>query len=228
MAHAEQRGQPPRLRELGGRIGLGVGGHQESRRRRARPWRRARGRSSPRRRRTPRSRGSSRAGASTSRSYLASSVVGSAIACPYPSIASGELRQRHHRPRAHVRDDLGGGQRAEPPARRQVEALAQPEEHPAGVEIARARGVDHRRARGARRSRATSSPAHDHRALLAAGERGDLAVPGAPLASAPSKSLDLVQRADLGLVGEEDVHVVLDQVEERLAVPLHAERDPTA
>ena len=33
----------------------------------------------------------------------------------------------------------------------------------------------------------------------------------------------LIQRADLGLVGEQDVDVALDQVEEGVAMPVHAE-----
>src|SRR5258705_10427330 len=65
--------------------------------------------------------------------------------------------------------------------------------------------------------------AHDHRAVGAAGERGDLAVP-AHAGEGGVEAVDLVERADLRLVGEQDVHVVLDEVEEGLAVPTHAER----
>jgi hypothetical protein len=36
--------------------------------------------------------------------------------------------------------------------------------------------------------------------------------------------VDLVERADLGLVGEQDVDVVLEQLQERGAMPIDAER----
>ena len=54
---------------------------------------------------------------------------------------------------------------------------------------------------------------HDHRALLTPGERRDLAVVLHALQRVV-ELVDLVERRDLGLVGEQHVDVVLDQLEE--------------
>ena len=40
--------------------------------------------------------------------------------------------------------------------------------------------------------------------------------------------VDLVERRDLGFVGEQDVDLVLDELEELVAVPVDAEAGPTA
>ena len=54
-------------------------------------------------------------------------------------------------------------------------------------------------------------------------ERGDLAA-AADLLERVVELGDPIERGDLGLVGEQDVDVVLDEVEELVAVPLDAER----
>ena len=68
-----------------------------------------------------------------------------------------------------------------------------------------------------------AAPVHQDGALGAPGQRGQLAVP-AHVRQRRVEVAHLVERADLELVREEDVDVVLDQVEEGGAVPLHAER----
>ena len=97
-----------------------------------------------------------------------------------------------------------------------------PTRNPGGVEIAGAGRVD-QRLDGMRIDHVHLLARHDDRAALAARERGHLAAP-AHLLQRGVEVPRLVQRADLGLVGEQDVHVVLDQVEERVAVPVDAER----
>src|SRR4029077_10821454 len=124
----------------------------------------------------------------TSRSYLAVSAV-SAIAAiraparparpaaPWGAREPGRthLAKRHKGARPHGVDALGGAQRAEPPARRQVESLGEPVEHSRGVEIARAGGVDHRLDR-MRLDHVHPIALHQDRALRAPGQRGQLAV----------------------------------------------------
>jgi nitrate/nitrite transport system ATP-binding protein len=123
---------------------------------------------------------------------------------------------------SQVGDHLAGGHGRHLPGRGQVGAPSPPGEEAGGVEVARSRGVDHR-GRHDRHVDALTLGGEDHRAPLGAGQACD----GAVAAHAPRRLLevvDLVQRADLGLVGEEDVDAVLDELEELEAVAVDAER----
>jgi hypothetical protein len=96
------------------------------------------------------------------------------------------------------------------------------EEEPGGVQVAGPGGVDDARYRLGRDAVGVVAHQH-HRPLLAPCEHGDLAAP-AYGALGLCEVLDLVERADLLLVGEQDVDVVLDELAEFVAVTLDAER----
>src|SRR5262245_29268025 len=156
---------------------------------------------------------------SSSRSYLAASAgswfMRSSEHWP------GQPGERDDRPRTHVTDDLGGGQRSESCAGGQVEPPAHPVEYSRRVEIACA-GRVHHRAHRMRDDCMDLAAADQHRALRAPSESRELAMS----AYVPESGVEighLVQGADLGLVREEDVHVVLDEIEERRAVAVDAE-----
>ena len=119
----------------------------------------------------------------------------------------GELRQRHRGAGAEVGDDLGRGQRAEAAAGREVVAVGEAVQEAGRVQVAGARGVDDSRSTGSASMTCTSSRADDDRALLAAGEGRDLAVL-ADLLERVVEVVDLVERADLVLVREQDVDLV--------------------
>src|SRR5262249_35694980 len=143
--------------------------------------------------------------ASSSRVYFASS------AASMTSERSGHVGQWRLGPGADVGDHLGRRERAEPAARRQVHPAAQSEEKTGRVEVARPGGVDD----GVDRMDADDVhvPAtDDDRAALAARERRDLAVL-AHLLQRGVEIVGLVERADLDLVLEQDVHVPLDPIE---------------
>src|SRR2546422_4601349 len=184
---------------------------------------------------------SSSRSASSSRAYFASSAGVMRVA---PSITGSPRRrtpqlalpsqarlaverlgshchQRRHRARADVRDDFGRRQRAELTTGREAQPPAQAEEKAGRVEVARARRVDHR-LDGLRVDHVHLAAADDDRAARAAREGRDLAV----TADALQRGVEvahLIERADLDLVGEQDVHVVLDEVEEGGAMPVDAE-----
>ena len=139
--------------------------------------------------------------------------------------SSSERRQVGERrlgPGAEVADHLGGRQRAEAARGPEVVAVGEPEQEAGGEEVAGAGGVDDAL------DRAGVDHVHlvagdDHRALLAAGERRDLAL-ARHLLQGVVERVDPVERRDLVLVREQDVDVVLEQVEELVAVALDAER----
>ena len=99
--------------------------------------------------------------------------------------------------------------------------MGEPEQEPGGVEVAGAGGVDDLGDR-MRVDDVHLVARHDQRALLAPCERRDLAVVVHALQRVVELS-DLVQRRDLDLVREQHVDVVLDELEELVAVPVDAE-----
>ena len=103
----------------------------------------------------------------------------------------------------------------------EISAMRQAEEEAGGIEIAGAGGIDQPRHRG-RRDRQRGASRHDDRALLAPRQGRDLAM-AAHGAERRVEILGLVERADFGLVGEEDVDMAGDERAELGAVALDAE-----
>src|SRR5260221_4533106 len=100
--------------------------------------------------------------------------------------------------------------------------MRQAEEETASIKIAGAGGVDDLRDPGCLDYMGMVG-GHDNRAPLAAGQRGDVAIP----AHQPHRLVEilgLVERADLRLVGEEDVDMVADEVAELGAMAADAKR----
>ena len=134
----------------------------------------------------------------------------------------GEIRELRFRPRAEMRDDLGGAQRAELGAMRHVLAAGEAIEEARGEEIAGTGGIEDLRDRRGRDFDAILA-GEDFRAFLAARQHRDLGL-AAHRGGGLLEILRLVERADLGLVGEEDVDMAADQVAEIGAVAIDAER----
>ncbi len=120
-----------------------------------------------------------------------------------------------------MRDDLGGHDAAETAAGSKVAAMGVGVEEAGGVGVAGAGGVD------------DGDPlfgvddvhfvaADDDGALLAAREAGDLGM-AADVLQGFVEVGDLVEGEDLSLVGEEDVDVVVDQLDELVAEAVDAE-----
>src|SRR5439155_284402 len=131
-----------------------------------------------------------------------------------------QLGQRYLRTCPDVGDDLGWGHGLEPAAGSKVRSAAQTEEKSGRVQISGAGRVDERLDWMSVDDVDLVAP-DDHRASRAPREGRDLAV----LASVLERSVevvDLVQRADLGLIGEQDVDVALDELEERVPMTVHA------
>ena len=133
-----------------------------------------------------------------------------------------QLRQSALGAGADMADDFGGAQTADPAANGQRQPAGQAVEKPAGIEIAGAGGVDDAR------HRCGFDPmllavGQDDAALCAAGQRGDrdMAAHGG---GGGGEVRGLVERADLDLVGEQDVDVAGDKVAEVGAMTLDAER----
>src|SRR5438445_8230638 len=106
-------------------------------------------------------------------------------------------------------DDLARAEAAEAPAGREVPTVRQAEEEAAGVEIAGAGRVDDS-CDLARLDDMGMRARDDNRAMLAAGQRGDLAQPAhGGDRRIPLRRLE--HRAELGLVGEEDIDVLLEK-----------------
>src|SRR5229473_1764367 len=120
-----------------------------------------------------------------------------------------EFLERGFRASAEMADDLGGAEAAEARAGGEVAAMRQPVEEAAGVEVAGAGGVDQPR-HLLRRDRVRGAGGDDDRSFLAARQRGDLAM-AAHFARRRVEIRGLVERTDLGLVGEFDVVVGWDE-----------------
>ena len=134
----------------------------------------------------------------------------------------GELRQIALGAGADMADDFGSAQTADPAADGERQAAGQAVEETAGVEIAGPGGVDHPRHRRRRDQvlfarRSITLPGG------AAGQRRDRDM-AAHRGRRGGEILGLVQRADLDLVGEQDVDMPVDQIAERGAMALDAER----
>src|SRR5260221_11590755 len=99
-------------------------------------------------------------------------------------------------------DDLGGAEAAQARARREVAAMRQAVEEAAGIEVAGAGGVDQPR-HLLRRDRLRGAGGDDDPALLAARQRGDVAM-AAHGAHRHAENPGLVERAELGLAWAED------------------------
>src|ERR1700719_3606657 len=97
-------------------------------------------------------------------------------------------------------DNFGSAQTADLAAGGKRQAAGQAVEEAAGVEIARPGGVDDARDRR-RRDRMLGSGRQDYAASRAAGQRGDRDMPTHGSRSG-AEIIRLVERADLGLVGE--------------------------
>src|SRR3546814_1681398 len=103
----------------------------------------------------------------------------------------------------------------------QVEIMGEAVEETGRVKIAGAVGVDHVDARH-RVDDMHLLAAQDHRALFRTGQRRDIDVMAHMLQRLVEVG-DLVERFDLGLVGEQDVDVVFGQMLEFVAVAVDAE-----
>src|SRR5207253_8870720 len=110
------------------------------------------------------------------------------------------------------------GHRPEPAAGSEIQSAAQTEEKSGRVQISGAGRVDERLDRMSVDDVDLVAP-DDHRASRAPREGRDLAVLASGL-ERRVEAVDLVQREDRGLIGEEDVHAGLDELEER--VPMTA------
>src|SRR5260370_33743146 len=86
-----------------------------------------------------------------------------------------EILERGLGARREMADDLGGAEAAQARARREVAAMRQAVEEAAGIEVAGAGGVDQPR-HLLRRDRLRGAGGDDDRALLAARQRGDVAM----------------------------------------------------
>src|SRR5262249_59207933 len=118
-----------------------------------------------------------------------------------------QLGQRYLRTCPDVRDDLGRGHRPEPAAGSEIQPAAQAEEKSGRVQIS-GTGRVHERLDRMSVDDVDLVASDDHGASRAPREGGDLAV----LASVLERGVeivDLVQRADLSLIGEQDVDVAL-------------------
>src|SRR5690349_21937095 len=109
-----------------------------------------------------------------------------------------------------MRDDLGRGDRPETAAGAEIVSEREAVEEAGGVLVAGAGRVDDPARYGLRVDEVDLLTTHDQRALRATGQRRDLAVVVDTLQRGV-EVVDLVQRADLGLVGEQDVDLAVDQ-----------------
>ena len=119
-------------------------------------------------------------------------------------------------------DDFGSAQTADPAAGGERQAAGQAIEKARGVEIAGPGGVDDARHRRRRHRVLLARGQHDA-ALGAAGQRRDRDM-AAHRRGRGGEILGLVERADLRLVGEQDVDMAVDQIAKRGAMALDAER----
>src|SRR5438874_13124263 len=130
--------------------------------------------------------------------------------------------QRDFRPRADMADDLGSAQAADTAAGGEGQAAGQAEQEACGVKVARPGGIDDP---GYRRcgDGVLLAIGQDDAAALAPGQRGDRDMAAHRLRRC-GEVVSLVQRADLRLVGEQDIDLALDQFAERGAMPPDTER----
>src|SRR5579883_1517780 len=141
-----------------------------------------------------------------------------------PSYDPGVCRQgleRGLRTGAEMADRFGGAQAAQPAAAREVAAMGEAVEKAAGIEIAGARGIDELLDRFGR-DRVGGVGRDDDRAALAARQRGDLAL-AAHGTDGGVEILGLEERADLGLVGDENIDMAGEERAEGGAVASAAE-----
>ena len=100
-------------------------------------------------------------------------------------------------------DHFGRGKRAQPPGILMAGAAHQPEQESGGKEIAGARGIDHLVDRKRRHRNEAVGRCH-HAAFLAAGDDAESNV-AAQLLQRGVKIRGLVQRMQLGLIGEHQI-----------------------
>src|SRR6516162_11208219 len=114
-------------------------------------------------------------------------------------------------------DDFGSAQTADLAAGGERQSAGQAIKEAAGVKIARSGGVDDT---GNRRGRDETLGAwrQDHAARRAPGQGGDRDMP-AHGGRGSSEVSRLIERADLGFVGEEDVDFAVDEIAKRRAMP---------
>src|SRR3954451_2169362 len=125
-------------------------------------------------------------------------------------------------PRPDMADDFGGAQAADLAANRERQAAGQPVQKAGGVEVAGPGRIDDPLdRRGGNPVRLVA--ADDDAPRAAAGQRGDLDMAAHRLRRR-NEVAGLVKRADLGLVGEQDVDLAGDQLAEGGAVTLDAKR----
>src|SRR5438105_9036418 len=121
-----------------------------------------------------------------------------------------EAFQSDLRPRADMADDFGGAQAADLAANRERQAAGQPIEKAGGIKIASAGAIDDPRHRR-RGNLVRLIAAKDHAAGGAAGQRRGLDMVANRLGGGDEVA-GLIKRADLGLVGEQDVDLAGDQL----------------
>src|SRR5690242_13903594 len=108
-------------------------------------------------------------------------------------------------------DDLGSAEAADLAAGGERQPAGQAEEEACGVKVARAGRIDDPRYRR-RRDGVLLAIGEDNAALFAAGQRGDRDMAAHRLRR--REVVGLVQRADLGLIGEQDIDLALDKLAE--------------
>src|SRR5213075_2866276 len=121
-----------------------------------------------------------------------------------------EAFQRDVRPRADMADDFGGAQAADLAANGERQVAGQAEQEACGIEVARSGRVDDPRYRG-RAHPVYAVAGHDYAARLAAGQGRDRDMTAHRIRRL-GEFLGLVKRTDLGLVGEQDIDLALDQL----------------
>src|SRR6516162_8272444 len=135
---------------------------------------------------------------------------------------SDELRQFDLRAGTEMADDFGGAQTAEFAANGQRQTPRQPVEKTARVKVAGAGCVDDALDRY-RRNAVLGSRNQDHATRGAARQGRDCNMP-AYRRGGPFEIVRLVERADLGLVGEKDVDMAVDEIAKGRPMTPDAER----
>ena len=130
-------------------------------------------------------------------------------------------RERELGPGAYMRDDLGGRQGAQPGALDERQVPGEAMEEARGEKVAGA-GRIHDPLHRMRLDDMNLVTLHDDAASLRARQRRDGAILAHPLHSLVEMR-DLIERGDLPLIGEDDVDVVADELEERVAMAVDAE-----
>ena len=132
-----------------------------------------------------------------------------------------EFGERMLRTGSEMGDDLGSGEGTHPARLGEGATGGPPREETGGVEITGTGGV-HRGGGDRWDGDALTVGGEDDRTMLGTGQAGHRHMPD-DVGDGDVELRGLVQRADLGFVGEEDVDIAGDQVEELGSMAIHAE-----